>query len=125
MPSSDLRALVGDLQQEPARAQKEVRDVINRGGLEIKKRMQDEMGRSRSFRPVAASIDYDEIGGADNPGVEVGPNAATGRAAPLAGIAYFGGARGGGGTVPDPRQALEDEAQEVVKQIEKIAGDAL
>lgn len=121
----ELRALAADLQREPTRAQREVRAVINKGGLQLRKRMRAEMGQSGWFGHVARSIDYDEIGGSSNPGVEVGPNAATSRSAPLAGIAYFGGARGGGGTVPDPMQALEDEAHEAARWIEQIAGDAL
>lgn len=121
----ELRALSADLRQAPGKVEREVRQVIRKGGVQIKSRMQREMGRSGWFGHIARSIDFDEVGGRGTIGVEVGPNAATSSSAPLAGIAYFGGARGGGGTVPDPMQALQDEAQEAQRWISRIAGDVL
>lgn len=123
--AGELRGLASDFRQAPNGLQREARAIVRKGGVQIKNRMQREMSQSSSFRVVAPSIDFDEIGGGGTIGVEVGPNAAAGSAAPLAGIAYFGGARGGGGTVPDPMQALEDEANETAKWIAKAAGDVL
>lgn len=123
----ELRALSADLRDAPRKTEREVRQVIRKGGVQIKERMQSEMLRSRSFGHIARSIDFDEVGGSGLIGVEVGPNAAGpgGRSAPLAGIAYFGSSRPGGATVPDPRGALEAEAQEAQRWIQRIAGDVL
>ncbi len=123
--AGELRALASDLRQAPRNLESETKSIISKGGVQIKDRMRSEMGRSRHFGHIARSIDFDEIGSGGTIGVEVGPNAATSSSAPLAGIAYFGGANGGGGTVPDPMQALEDEANETARWIAKAAGDAL
>ena len=40
----------------------------------------------------------------------------------MAGIAYFGGANGGGGTVPEPDPIMESEADMMMRFIENAAG---
>lgn len=102
----DLDAYIADLGVAPARANKAVERVLNRAGLEMKKKMQADFQPSRSFGHIARSVTYDT----DSRRVEVGPDAARSSSAPLAGIAYFGGARGGGGTVREPDYILADEA---------------
>lgn len=111
-----LDAVARDLSAAPGKAQSKIRGVINRGGLEMKKKMKADFSSSSSFGHIARSVNYDVSGGS-NPRVEVGPNAAISRSAPLAGIAYFGGARGGGGTVPEPDHILESEAETAVEHI--------
>lgn len=127
MSASELRILATDLRKSPQKMRGEVKGVIDKGGLELKNRMKKEMEQSRwrHFGHITRSIDYDETGGDDNPGVEVGPNAARHSSAALAGIAYFGNSMGGGGTVADPRDALEAEAEVAHKFISRIAGDVL
>lgn len=117
--------LAADLGQAPNEVTKKVRPIIRKGGVELRRRMQREMGRSAHFGHVARSIDFDEITTAGSIGVEVGPNADRSRSAPLAGIAYFGGANGGGGTVPEPDQALSDEGQVAAKFIADAMGGIL
>ena len=69
---------------------------------------------SRYFKKVARSIDYEVTDGPTGLSTEIGPNAARGSAAPLAGIAYFGGSRGGGGTVRDPVIHAREQGQKMI-----------
>ena len=55
--------------------------------------------------------------------MEVGPR--KGKPGSIANIAYFGGANGGGGTVPDPRGALEAEAPRFEKALTDLVGEIL
>lgn len=108
-----LDAFAAALQSVPIGAGKAVEKVLNRGGVEMKKKMESDFSGSRSFGHVARSITYD----VDGTRLEVGPDAARSRSAPLAGIAYFGGANGGGGTVAEPDYILEEEAEAATKYI--------
>ena len=83
--------------------------------------MQSDFSRSRSFGHIAGSITYD----VDGTRMEIGPDAARSSSAPLAGIAYFGGAHGGGGTVAEPDYILHDEAEVAADFIGKELGDVL
>lgn len=125
----ELDRFISDLGAAPAKLQSGVRGVMNRGGVEMKKKWQQSFQGSRSFRQVARSIDYDLNAssgfGVSNIGVEVGPNASRDPSAALAGIAMFGGSRGGGGTVPEPDSILEAEADTAADHIARLFGDLL
>ena len=112
--NSELYALAHDFGVMPDKYVKKIRPIFNRTALEIKKGMQDDFKGSRHFRKVAQSIDYEVTDGPAGMSAEVGPNAARGSAAPLAGIAYFGGSRGGGGTVRDPVFHARDQGQKMI-----------
>lgn len=111
---SELQAFDKELGQIPEKYIKQIPGILAKGGMKIKTAMQKDLRKSKSFRPAARSIDYETIGstgfGATHYAVEVGPNKSRHPAAALAGIAYFGGAKGGGGTVRDPAAALAEEA---------------
>lgn len=119
---AELRALAVDLQAAPKIVRSEARAVLARGAMNIKRQLISEAGRSRHFR-IARTISYDFVGTGGALAVEVGPK--TGGVGSLAGIAYFGGARGGGGTIPDPKGALEAEAPAVEKYIGDLIEKAL
>lgn len=125
----DLDRLISDMGDMPRKAESGIRGVMNRGGLEMKRKWQANFSTSRSFKMIARSVDYDvsaaSILGGGNISVEVGPNAATDSSAPLAGIAMFGGSRGGGGTVPEPDSILESEADTAVGYINRLLGELL
>lgn len=108
-----LDTFAADLQAVPIGAGKAIESVLERGGVEMKKKMENDFSGSRSFGHVARSITYDR----DGSRLEVGPDAARSSSAPLAGIAYFGGANGGGGTVAEPDYILEAEAEVAAKYI--------
>jgi hypothetical protein len=117
---SELRAFITDLQGEIPRAVAvETVGIVQHGMLNIKSQMIAEMRASDSFKGVAPSISYETK--IDQNGItgEAGPD--KGRpGGPLANIAYFGSSRGGG-TVTDPRGALEAE----VPTVEKLIGEAV
>lgn len=122
-------SLARDLGRMPVDLAKKVGPVVNKTALEIKRGMQADLQKSKHFRQVARSIDYDvqEFGvfGSSSLLAEVGPNADRHPAAALAGIAYFGGANGGGGTVRDPAFHLEEQASLMEKYIGDLTEGAL
>jgi len=111
--TADLDKLIHDLGQIPAKVEKKIMPIMQKTGIQTKRRLQKDLSSSRYFSRAARSIDYDvttqSFGGASIIQVEVGPNAARHKSAALAGIAYFGGSNGGGGTVPDPIVAMRQE----------------
>lgn len=121
---SQLRAFAVELGQVPDSVVRKIRPVVSKGALNIRDQMRAEMSRSRSFRQIAPTINYDLKVQADGMEAEIGPDKRR-RSARLANIAYFGGARGGGGTVPDPRGALEAEVPRFESALSKLLEDVL
>lgn len=113
---------VDDLAQDLARAgsdvERKAEPVIERGALNIKNQLREEMQASAHFRPVARAISYDR----DGLEADIGPE--RGSPGSLANIAYFGSSRGGG-TVPDPIHALEAEVPNVERWLAEVAEDSL
>jgi hypothetical protein len=95
-----------------------VRDAVKSSGDSVIKTMKADASKSGSFR-FAGRISGEMKGNAGTSIFEGGP--VKGGAGSLANIAYFGGAHGGGGTVRDPQQALNEEAP----KFEKSIGDAV
>jgi len=117
--TSDLDGLARDLRKIPALMVPKMRGVVAKAALSTKQAMVKDVRRSKHFRGkkkpgLDASIDYDikvlQFGGDAVIEAEIGPNRAKSVAAGLAGIAYFGGSRGGGGTVRNPEDAMLEEA---------------
>lgn len=122
---SQLRTLVTDLQRIPPKVARGVPPVVKRGADNIKRTMQADFSRSRSFGHIARTVSYDttqDAGGAE--GV-IGPDKSRGGGARLAHIAYWGGANGGGGTVRDPGRALEEEGDNFENALGKLLEDIL
>jgi hypothetical protein len=104
---------------------REVAHITDVACAKTKKTMRADMSGSDYFKKVARSIGYDLI---VTPGYvegEVGPNTAGATVGDLAHIAYFGGARGGGGTVRDPEEALQEEAPHYQRELDKLMGRLL
>ena len=133
---SQVAELAYDLRELPKQVQREIPPVIERGAVSIKEQLRAEMAASAHFGQIADEITYDVHDGGHV--AEVGPR--KGGVGSLAVIAYFGGGAwdsrkkpgrgwqqgpGGGGTVPDPRGALEAEAPNVEREILDIASRAL
>jgi len=96
-----------------------MRGVVAKSALNTKKLMIADVKKSTHFRGkkkpgLDASIDYDlkvlEFSGDAVIEAEIGPNRAKNVAAGLAGIAYYGTSRPGGGTVRSPEDAMLEEA---------------
>lgn len=115
--TSELRAFRDEILHHASYvAVRHARPVVQRGAQNIKEQLQAEARGSRHFRlERAISYDIEDDGFA----AEIGPE--KGGAGSLANIAYFGGANGGGGTVPDPRAALDAEIPRFIDQLAQIA----
>lgn len=126
---SQLRTLVTDLQKITPKVAKGVPPVVKKGADNVKKTMQADFRRSRSFGQVAGSVTYDVTTDAVGAGAVIGPDKSkrvgNGRPGPLAVIAYWGGANGGGGTVRDPAHALEEEGDNFENALSKLLEDIL
>ena len=110
--TSDLYGLARDFRKIPAAMIPKLKGVVAKSAVSTKKIMQSDARRSRHFGKLAPTIGYDlkvhEFGGDGVIEAEVGPSG--GGAASLAGIAYFGTSRPGGGTIRNPEDAMLEEA---------------
>lgn len=110
--TSDLDALANDFRKIPALMVPKMRGVVAKSALNAKNLMRKDARSSRHFKPLAPTISYDirVLGFAGDAVIEgeVGPTG--GGAASLAGIAYFGTSKPGGGTVRNPEDAMLEEA---------------
>ena len=117
--TSDLDGLMRDLRKIPADMVPKMRGVVAKSALNTKKLMVSDVRKSAHFKGkkkpgLDASIDYDikvlQFGGDAEIHAEIGPNPERNPAAGLAGIAYFGTSKPGGGTVRNPEDAMLEEA---------------
>lgn len=118
---SELRKLIQDLGQLAPEVKAEARGVLQKGALNIKRQMQAEASATRHYN-FAHRITYETKDTAGGVEAEIGPE--TGGVASLAGIAYFGGVNGGGGTIADPQGALDAEAPNVEKYLLAVVDKA-
>ncbi len=103
----------------------ELRPILAKAGVNMKKQMRDEMAASVHFKGAAHRISYDiEAISDDIVAVEVGPTHGEGDPGSLGNIAYFGTSKGGG-TVPDPIGALETEADKAEAWLVQLLAGAL
>lgn len=98
-----------------------VKPVVAQGAMDVRTAMRADIAASPHFKQVARAITYDTRTGAGWVEAEIGPKTAGAVVGDLAHLAYFGGAHGGGGTVRDPQEALDDEAP----YFEQALGDVL
>lgn len=120
--TSEVREFAAELHGIPPRLAHHARPVVKRGAQNIKNQLVEEMRASVHFRPVARGISYDIVDNGFT--AEIGPE--KGSPGSLANIAYFGGGtQPGGGTVPDPRGALEAEAPRFEKSLADLAAELL
>lgn len=122
---SQLRELVRDLDAVTPKVVRALPGVVKKGAGNIKKTMQADFSRSKSFGHIARTISYDTRIGAGGVEAEVGPDKSRGGGARLAHIAYWGGSRGGGASVRDPAHALEAEGDNFENAIGKLLDGAL
>ena len=110
--ASDLDGLARSFRAIPALMVPKMRGVVAKSALNTKNIMRKDAQGSQHFKQLAPTISYDlKVHGFGGDGVieaEIGPSG--GGAASLAGIAYFGTSRPGGGTVRNPEDAMLEEA---------------
>lgn len=120
--TSQLLHFAVDLGKVAASALPRVDAVVKRGAQQIKDDMVSDAEASKHFRGIGRTIDYDRAYGIGEVSYEVGPNRERGGQAPLAGVAYLGGANGGGGSL-DLDGPLEREAPRLMKALDELLGD--
>lgn len=148
--SSELRALGADMRMIPDRLQRHVVPIVERGASNIKREIRANFAGSTHFGQIAPTVRYDihqtSFAGDGVTEADIGPMSTSGGsgrrltgvnfnrsdfhapgpgAAPLAHIAIHGGARGGGGSVKDPREALDNEAPRFEKAMGDLAEELL
>lgn len=110
--TSELDGLARDLTKIPAAMVPKVKGVVAKSALNTKNLMRKDARSSQHFKQIASVISYDVrslgFGGDAVFEGEVGP--VPGGAGSLAGIAYFGTSRPGGGTLRNPEDAMLEEA---------------
>ena len=110
--ASELDGLAKAFRAIPALMVPKLRGVVAKSALNTKKLMQADARRSRHFKQLAPTISYDlkvhSFGGDGVIEAEIGPT--PGGSGSLAGIAYFGTSKPGGGTVRNPEDAMLEEA---------------
>lgn len=123
--ASEVRQLAVDFRQVPDALARRAKPAVVRGAVNIKEQLSAEMASSASFGALSGmSFDLTDGGYAAEIGIKTGGSGRAGLGFG-ANIAYFGGANGGGGTVPDPMGALEAEAPKFAKALSDLAADLL
>jgi len=125
--ASDLDDLAGDFVKIAPEMVPKLKRVVEKSALNTKKIMRADAQKSKHFDQVARTISYDvnihSFGGDGTIDGEVGPAGAG--AASLAGIAYFGTSKPGGGTIRNPEDAMLEEAPNFYEFAFKATEDLL
>lgn len=119
-----LRELSADLGRIASRALPDVDAMLKKGADNIKTEMVADAEGSAHFKAMAPAISYDREYRVGEPGYVIGPDKSrgkAGRASSLAGVAYFGGANGGGGTL-DIDAPLAHEEPRLMKALDDYLG---
>ena len=107
--SSELFELAGDLRRADQKVAKQARAVVSKGALNVKNQLRSDLAASPHFSAAAHTVSYDIKASTSLIEAEIGAVTEGRTVGDLAHLAYFGGAHGGGGTVPDPQEALAAE----------------
>jgi hypothetical protein len=122
--TTEVTALAAKIATAPQSARAKIPAVLGRGATNIRNQMRSETKGSTYF-DLGSTITRSRM--KETPTtfeVEIGPERRF-RQARLAHIGYFGGAHGGGGTLPDPEGALQTEAPAVMRYLAQLAADAV
>ena len=118
--TSELWAFATELSRVAPEVARAVPAVVKKGANNVKSSMQADFRESRSFGHIARTVTYDTTVDATGVEAEIGPDKSRGGGASLAHIAYWGGANGGGGTVPDPLETLAVEVPQFEAALGKL-----
>lgn len=119
METEGLRELVRAFDDVAQSMPHQLRQIVSRGAINIKRAWQDDLRRGSGGSPwqpalrsraMAATVNYDLTRRGTSFEAEIGPDRSKGGKASLVHFAIFGGANGGGGRASDPRKFLEAEA---------------
>ena len=119
----DFRRFSTDLARAAGSAAPQVKAVMVKGAVNIKRQMRAEMKASKHFKGVAKSITYTSKVERDAFEIEVGPDKGI-QGGALAVIAYFGGTgwsgAKSGASVADPQLILDAESEVIERFIGEI-----
>jgi hypothetical protein len=127
MASSSVHGVhefIADLQRVSRTALRDVDAITKRAAQNIKTELVTEAQGSGSFSAIAPTISYEQHYGRGKVAYDIGPDKDRGGAASLAGIAYFGGAHGGGGKL-DFEGPLERETPRMMQHLSQYLGGIL
>lgn len=115
----EVRELAADFTRIPGELSRHAIPVLSKGALNIKNQMREsfEASGNAGFRFVGRTVSYDLTTEGNELSAEIGPTKPEGA---LANVAIFGTPRGGG-TVADPREALEAEGPRFEKALADLA----
>ena len=115
----EVRELAADFTRVPGELSRHAIPVLSKGALNIKNQMREsfEASGNAGFRYVGRTVSYDLTTEGNELSAEIGPDKPSGA---LANVAIFGTPRGGG-TVADPREALEAEAPRFTEALADLA----
>lgn len=132
---SGMDALIRDLGTAAPKVVLGIPPVMRKAGLNVKNEWRDNLAASDSFKGQAGSVTFDTKATREGFEVEIGPDkdrypgisgpAKSPPSAALTNIAHFGGARGGGGTVPDPMSAALTEEPKMIGALNALMRDIL
>lgn len=106
--TTELDGLVRDLGLIPSAMIPKVRGVVAKAAMNTKNLMRKDASGSKHFKQLVPTISYDLKSSGELIEAEIGP--VPGGSGSLAGIAYYGTSRPGGGTVRTPEDAMMEEA---------------
>lgn len=120
--ASELTVFAAELGRVPLKVAREIPAVVTKGALNIKEQLREDLAGSQHFKGAARSVSFDVLDSGF--AAEIGPSSEAGSPGNIANIAYFGGSHGGGGTVADPRVALEAEAEKFESALAAVVAKA-
>lgn len=118
---TELTELITSYDRSTKGVRASVQRSVAKAGVKLRNKLRKDVRKSTHFKKISRTITFDLID--RGMGVVVGPLSR--RQGKLAHIAYFGGVRGGGGTVPDPAQHLPGEAEQVEQVLKDIVQELL
>ena len=118
--ATDFLKLADEMERSAAKLIAGLVPGMERGAVNIKKGMRDEIAGSAWFYRAASDVTYDRRRSVSSLEYEIGPSSDGGRPGDLAALAYFGGSNGGGGTLPDPSGHLDREEPALVENIARV-----
>lgn len=119
--TAELVRFAADLGKIAGSAVPKVDEVTKKAVQNIKDEMVEDAEASKHFKGIGRTLDYDRAYSIGYVGYELGPNRDRGGQAALAGVAYTGGANGGGGTL-DADGPLEHETPRFMAELDRILG---
>lgn len=125
--NGQMRRLMNDLGRAAAGIERKVDRVVEKGALNIKNDLEEQIGRSspypEGFRGMKGSVTYDRKRAIGRLGAEIGPDKSR-RGGALGNLFFFGGANGGGGT-GDLDGAMARELPRFAKAMGDLLGGVL